>query len=84
MEKIITAQEARELSEQGKDVTLEPLMKLIDESIRKDCAIGRTCIVIDNAFRDMYYLKDECIELLKDLGYSVFLLDNSSKLRIDW
>ena len=84
MEKIITAQEARALSKQGKDITLEPLMKLIDESIRKNCAIGRTCTVIDNAFKDMHYLKDDCIELLKDLGYQVLLLDNSSKLRIDW
>lgn len=84
MEKIITAKEARELSEVGKDNTLEPLLKLIDESVRKNCAIGRRCIVIENAFADMHYLKEDCVELLKDLGYQVLLLDNSSKLRLDW
>lgn len=86
--KMISAEEARELTAKGKMTTLEPLVEIVNKEIQEAVAIGRECVVLHSLFNGCYYLQDNFISYAKSLGYVVTTGNSSSGnthfIRLDW
>lgn len=80
---MITAEEARSISEQSLKATLQKELELVEQRIKQVSSGGHTYVLVDD-------LSAECIKELESLGYTAtryfkFANDpDSAYYRIDW
>ena len=79
---MISAEEARELSEKNSGITEE--LKKIDSEIRKAAMYGKTRVVYESTIQLDRELFKQISEPLYFLGYSIDWFDTQNKLLIRW